>query len=79
MMVVSLITLLFVDPSATLNEMISAASSSFKLCLELCAVYAVWLGLLEIVEVSGLGKKLAKLLRPIIKKLFKVDNEEVEK
>lgn len=79
MMVISLITLLFVDPSATLNEMISAASSSFKLCLELCAVYAVWLGLLEIVEVSGLGKKLAKLLRPIIKKLFNVDNEEVEK
>lgn len=79
MVVTSLCVLLFTNPSVTLNEMISAAASSFELCLELCAVYAVWLGLLEIVEASGLGKKIAKLLRPIIKKLFKIDNEEVEK
>ena len=49
------------------------------LCIELCAVYAVWLGLLEIVNATGLGKKLAKLLRPLIRKLFRVDNEEIEK
>lgn len=79
MVVTSLCTLLFVNPSIVLSEMISAAASSFELCLELCAVYAVWLGILEIVDASGLGKKLAKLLRPLIKKLFKIDNEEVEK
>lgn len=79
MIVVSLGVLLFTNPSVTLNEMISAAASSFELCLELCAVYAVWLGLLEIVDASGLGKKIAKWLRPVIKKLFKIDNEEIEK
>lgn len=79
MVVASLSVLLFVNPSIVLSEMISAAASSFELCLELCAVYAVWLGILEIVDASGLGKKLAKLLRPLIKKLFKIDNEEVEK
>lgn len=79
MVVASLCVLLFVNPSIVLSEMISAAASSFELCLELCAVYAVWLGILEIVDASGLGKKLAKLLRPLIKKLFKIDNEEVEK
>lgn len=79
MMLISLGVLLFVDPGATLNEMIGASSSALTLCIELCAVYAVWLGLLEIVEVSGLGNKLAKLLRPLIKKLFRVDNEEIQK
>lgn len=79
MIVASLGVLLFIDPSVTLSEMISAAASSFELCLELCAVYAVWLGLLEIVDASGLGKKIAKWLRPLIKKLFKIDNEEIEK
>lgn len=79
MVVASLAVLLFTNPSVTLNEMISAAASSFELCLELCAVYAVWLGLLEIVDASGLGKKLAKWLRPLIKRIFKVDNEEIEK
>lgn len=79
MVVASLCVLLFVNPSIVLSEMISAAAASFELCLELCAVYAVWLGILEVVDASGLGKKLAKLLRPLIKKLFKIDNEEVEK
>lgn len=79
MMLASLIVLLFVDPGATLSTMIDASTSALTLCIELCAVYAVWLGLLEIVDATGLGKKLSKLLRPLIKKLFRVDNEEIEK
>ena len=79
MMLASLIVLLYVDPGATLSTMIDASTSARTLCIELCAVYAVWLGLLEIVDATGLGQKLAKLLRPLIKKLFRVDNEEIEK
>ncbi len=79
MMLASFLVLLFVDPGATLSTMIDASTDALTLCIELCAVYAVWLGLLEIVDASGLGKKLAKLLRPLIKKLFRVDNEEIEK
>ncbi len=79
MMLISLGTLIYVNPSVVLSEMIGASASALELCIELCAVYAVWLGMLEIVEASGLGEKLAKLLRPIIKKLFRVDNEETQK
>ena len=79
MMLASFLVLLFVDPGATLSTMIDSSTDALTLCIELCAVYAVWLGLLEIVDASGLGKKLAKLLRPLIKKLFRVDNEEIEK
>ncbi len=79
MMLVSLVVLLFTGPAGAMDEMIAASASALELCIELCAVYAVWLGLLEIVEATGLSKKLAHLLRPIIKKLFRVDNEEVEK
>ena len=79
MMLISIGVLIFVDPGATLDAMIGASTSALELCIELCAVYAVWLGLLEIVDVSGLGQKLARLLRPINKKLFRVDNEEIQK
>lgn len=79
MMLISIGVLIFVDPGATLDAMIGASTSALELCIELCAVYAVWLGLLEIVDVSGLGQKLARLLRPLIKKLFRVDNEEIQK
>lgn len=79
MMLISIGVLIFVDPGSTLDAMIGASTSALELCIELCAVYAVWLGLLEIVDVSGLGQKLARLLRPLIKKLFRVDNEEIQK
>ncbi len=79
MMLISIGVLIYVDPGSTLDAMIGASTSALELCIELCAVYAVWLGLLEIVDVSGLGQKLAHLLRPLIKKLFRVDNEEIQK
>ena len=79
MIVGSLCFLLWSDPSLVLNSMIDAAADAFSLSLELCAVYAVWLGVLEIVEASGLSDKLARALRPIIKKLFKIDDKEAEK
>ena len=59
--------------------MIDASAGALKLSIELCAVYAVWLGILELVDASGLGNKLARILHPIIKKLFKIDNAEIEK
>lgn len=79
MMLSSLVLLLFFNPGDALNEMITASSGALTLCVELVAVYAVWLGLLELVDKSGLGEKLAHALRPVIKWLFKIDNAEIEK
>ncbi len=79
MMLVSLAILLYINPGATLSTMIDASTEALTLCIELCAVYVVWLGILEIVEATGLSKKIARALRPIIKRLFRIDNEEIEK
>ena len=79
MVVGSICFLRWRNPSCVLNSMIDASGEAFSLCIELCAVYAVWLGVLELVEASGLSEKLAKLLHPLIKKLFKIDDKETEK
>lgn len=79
MVVGSICLMLWANPSSVLNEMIDASSEALSLCIELCAVYAVWMGVLELVEASGLGNKLARLLHPLIKKLFKIDDSETEK
>ena len=79
MILSSMLVLLITNPSAVLSEMIGASANALELCIELCAVYAVWLGIIELVEASGLGEKLAKLLRPLIKKIFKVDDLETQK
>lgn len=79
MMLGSICFLFWSDPSSVLGSMIEASNGALKLSIELCGVYAVWLGILEIVDASGLGEKLAKLLRPLIKRLFKLEDPEAEK
>lgn len=74
-----MLILLVTNPAAVLSEMLSASTQALELCIQLCAVYCVWLGIIELVDASGLGEKLAKLLRPLIKKIFKVDNPETQK
>ncbi len=79
MMLCSMVVLLFVNPSAVLTEMIGAASGALTLSIELCAIYTVWLGIIELVDASGLSNLLAKLLRPMIKRVFKVEDENIQK
>lgn len=79
MIIGSLCALVWCSPEGVLPTMLSACSDAFNLALELAAVYAVWLGILELVEVSGLSQKLAKVLRPFIRKIFKIKDDEAEK
>lgn len=79
MVVASLCFLIYSDPAGVLDTMINASGEALKLSLELCGIYAVWLGILELVDASGLSEKLAKLLHPVIKKLFKISDRETEK
>ncbi len=79
MIVGSLCALIWTDPANTLQSMLGASTEALSLSIELCAVYAVWLGILELVDASGLSKKLAKLLRPLIRWMFKIKDEEAEK
>ena len=78
-MMISLLALIFVEPNLIISTMIDQSKDVVSLCINLLAIYAVWLGILEIVEQSGLGEKLSKLLSPLIKKLFKInDNEQIK-
>lgn len=59
-----------------MNGLYSAADSAINLCIELCGIFAIWSGILEIARRGGVLSKLTKLLRPIIHYLFKdVKNE----
>ena len=75
-MLLSLIFLLFNSPETVLTSMITASGSAVNLAVKLLAVYAVWLGLIEIVKRTELSRKLSSLLSPLIDLLFgKVDNK----
>lgn len=74
MFIVSVVSLIFGDPTQVLSSLLTASNSAVKLSFELCAIYAIWLGLFGILEKSGLSQKVSKLLSPIINKLFGKSN-----
>lgn len=78
-MLASITTLLFIDPSAALEAMIKGANDSVTLALNLVALYGIWLGVFEILDQTGISDKLARLLRPVVRRLFKGESEETEK
>ena len=75
----SAVYMLFVTPSEIFPSMIEGVSGAINLVVKLIAIYSIWLSVLKITEKSGLDKKLSKVLRPIIKKLFKGENDDAYK
>ena len=78
MFVISVISLCFGDPTKVLSGLLLASNNAVKLSFELCAIYAIWLGLFSILEKCGLSEKLSKLLSPIINKIFGKSNLSAE-
>jgi spore maturation protein A len=76
--VISVISLCFGDPTKVLSGLLVASNNAVKLSFELCAIYAIWLGLFSILEKCGLSEKLSKLLSPIINKIFGKSNLSAE-
>lgn len=70
LVVTSICILIYLNPEIILPSMLEASESTLKLCLNLCAIYSVWMGILQVMEDSGINKKLSKLLSPITKKIF---------
>lgn len=52
------------------NEILNSAKSSLDMILKLFPVMAIWLGIMEIAQKSGLLEKFAKFISPILNKLF---------
>lgn len=49
----------------------NASKNSVAFCISLCGIFAVWSGLMEAAQQAGLLSKASKLLKPVIKLLFK--------
>lgn len=66
----SMVLLLCSNPSLILSNSIDSIYESLKLCFTLLGIYMFWLGIIRIMQDSGLGNMLAKILKPFIIFLF---------
>ena len=79
MLCASLGLMIFTNPAAAVNSMISGAHGAVDLSLNLLALYAFWLGFFSLIERLGLSRGLEKLLRPVISRLFPSCDTETRK
>ena len=66
----SLAILIFVNPSAVLAAFLSGGEKALGLSVKMVVIYAVWMGVFELLARSGLSDKIARLLKPANKLLF---------
>lgn len=76
---ISLIILTVTSPSTAFPTMIEGVRNAILLILKLTAIYSVWLSILKMMQASGLDQKLSKGLKPLIRHLFKGENDEAYK
>lgn len=62
--------LLFKNPNDVLEALSVGSNKAVVLSIEMCAIYALWSGILKILEETGISKLISKLLSPIINFLF---------
>lgn len=58
------------------NSILTGAELSVKVAFSLIGIMAFWLGMMKVAEQSGLVRLLAKILKPITKKIFNEVPEE---
>lgn len=70
MILTSISVLLFINPQAILPVLSVSGNKAVTLCFNLCAVYAVWTGIFNILEHTNISKLISKILSPLINLIF---------
>lgn len=79
MLIAAISALLFTNPDAAVTAMISGSHAAVDLAINLVALYGFWLGFFAILEKLNISAFISKLLRPLIRFLFKDIDAETEK
>ncbi len=77
-MVLSIGMICFINPESAVSVMLEGTRGAVDLALKMTAIYALWMGILKIMEKSGISYYISKLFRPITKYLFKSENEKTQ-
>lgn len=68
--VFSILILIFINPNGVLECFLSGGQKALDLTLKMVVVYAVWMGVFELLEQTKLSNKFSKLLKPFNRLLF---------
>lgn len=79
MIVSSLFVLVVTVPEQVLTVMMGASANGVQMCIEFLGIYAIWLGLLQVLDDTRLSHKLSQALAKPMRFIFGVTDPETEK
>lgn len=79
MFISSLVAIIFVNPSTVVGTMMNAAKMGVTMSIEFIGIYAVWLGIMQIMDDCKLSHAISKGLSKPIRRIFGVTTPETEK
>ncbi len=71
--------MLFTDPDGAIRALLTGSKGAVDLALTLISTYGFWLGFFALLEKTGASEFIAKILRPVIRRLFKGESPETER
>lgn len=75
LVVSSLAVLAWTAPQSVLSVLLDGTASAVTLSIRLVGVYALWMGVLQIAADSGLDRRLARVYRPLLARMFRGESE----
>ncbi len=79
MIIASLIMTAIVAPATIVGTMMEAAKMGVTMCIEFIGIYAVWMGIMQVMDDCKLSHKLSKILSRPVQYIFGKTDAEIEK
>lgn len=77
-LVVSLSILVFKQPELSFSTILAGSEKAVHLSIKLWAIYAVWLGILKILEDTKLSDKISRFMQPFVRKFIGKFDKDTE-
>lgn len=79
MIISSLVMTCFSEPSGIVSTMMSAAKMGVTMSIEFIGIYAVWMGIMQVLDDCKLSHKLSSILSRPVRRIFGQTDPETEK
>ncbi len=76
--ILSLGMICIINPESAIAVMLEGTRSAIDLTLKMAAIYALWMGILKVMEKSGLSNYIARIFRPLTRLLFKGESKDTQ-
>lgn len=76
--IISIGMICIINPESAISVMLEGTRGAVDLSLKMAAIYALWMGILKIMEKSGISIYISKIFRPITKLFFKTESQEAQ-